>query len=303
MNYTLRHLRYFVAAVEAGSISQAARDLNISQPSVSSAIDHLEREVGVELLLRKRPVGVLPTAAGRDLMRAARLLLNHAKEFDAAASSLSDAIAGEIHVACFVNIASVYLAAILRSFYERHPNVTVRCHVVDQGDIFEGIDSGLYETALTFDLNLTSDYSVDIVTELPPRLVVSHRHPLAQRATASLADVASETFIFLDLPHSRDYFLSLFHTLDMHPARLIPVASFETIRALAGNGLGYSLLNIETRTAMNYDGTQVRYVTLTDKLRPLRICLLTPSGSASRRAVRTFNDHVKSFFANLRLTR
>ena len=160
LNYTLRHLKYFLVAADTGSISQAARDLNISQPSISAAINHLEREIGVELFLRKRPHGVVLTAAGRDLIRATRQLLNHTKEFEVSAGSLVDAVAGEIHVACFVNIASTYLAAILRSFYALYPNVTVRCYIEDQGEILSGISSGRYETAITFDLDLTDDFEV-----------------------------------------------------------------------------------------------------------------------------------------------
>ncbi len=296
LNYTLRHLKYFMVAAECGSISQAARDLNISQPSISAAINHLEREIGVELFLRKRPHGVTLTAAGRDLIRAARQLLNHSKEFEASAGNLVDAVASEIHVACFVNIAPTYLAAILRSFHATHANITVRCYVEDQGDILAGISSGRYETAITFDLDLTDDHKVEVVRELPPRLVVSSHHPLAQRSRASLEQVLSEPFIVLDLPHSRSYFLSLFHNLGLRPSRIITVSSFETIRSLVGNQFGYSLLNIEPRAVINYDGTQVRYINLREKLRPLQLCLLTLAGSTPRRAVLAFNKHAQAFF-------
>ncbi|RTL55185.1 MAG: LysR family transcriptional regulator [Bradyrhizobiaceae bacterium] len=299
LNYTLRHLKYFLVAADTGSISQAARDLNISQPSISAAINHLEREIGVELFLRKRPQGVALTAAGRDLIRATRQLLNHAKEFEVSAGSLVDALAGEIHIACFVNIASTYLAAILRSFYAAHPNVTVRCHIEDQSEILSGISSGRYESAITFDLDLTNDFNVEVVRELMPRLVISKHHPLAKRSRASLEQVIAEPFIVLDLPHSRNYFLSLFHNQGLRPNRIIPVSSFETIRSLVGNELGYSLLNIETRTAMNYDGTEVRYVNLREKLRPLKICMVTLKGSSPRRAVTAFNKHVQTFFKKM----
>jgi DNA-binding transcriptional LysR family regulator len=299
LNYTLRHLKYFLVAADTGSISQAARELNISQPSISAAIDHLEKEIGVELFLRKRPHGVQLTAAGRDLIRATRQLLNHTKEFEASAGSLVDAVAGEIHIACFVNVASTYLAAILRSFYAANPNVTVRCYIEDQSDILSGIASGRYEAALTFDLDLTDDFKVEVVRDLAPYLVVSNHHPLAQRSRVSLEQVISEPFIVLDLPHSRNYFLSLFHSAGLRPSRVIPVSSFETIRSFVGNQIGYSLLNIEARTVMNYDGTQVRYVNLREKLRPLKVCIVTLAGSSPRRAITAFNKHVQTFFKKL----
>ena len=71
----LRHLRYFVAVVEAGSLTEAAeKKLHTSQPSLSRQIRDLEYQVGTELLTRTAS-GVAPTAAGRAFLDHARLAL------------------------------------------------------------------------------------------------------------------------------------------------------------------------------------------------------------------------------------
>ena len=71
----LRHLRYFVAVVEAGSLTEAAeKKLHTSQPSLSRQIRDLEYQVGTELLTRTAG-GVTPTAAGRAFLDHARLAL------------------------------------------------------------------------------------------------------------------------------------------------------------------------------------------------------------------------------------
>jgi LysR family transcriptional regulator, hca operon transcriptional activator len=80
----LRHLRYFIAVAEAGSLTEAAeRRLHTSQPSLSRQIRDLEREVGAELLSRSVR-GVELTAAGKAFADHARLALTHA---DAAAET------------------------------------------------------------------------------------------------------------------------------------------------------------------------------------------------------------------------
>ncbi len=71
----LRHLRYFVAVVEAGSLSEAAeKKLHTSQPSLSRQIRDLENEVGFDLLTRSAS-GVVMTAAGRAFLDHARIAL------------------------------------------------------------------------------------------------------------------------------------------------------------------------------------------------------------------------------------
>ena len=71
----LRHLRYYVAVVEAGSLTEAAeKKLHTSQPSLSRQIRDLEYQVGTELLTRTAS-GVVPTAAGRAFLDHARLAL------------------------------------------------------------------------------------------------------------------------------------------------------------------------------------------------------------------------------------
>ncbi len=69
-----RQLRYFVAVVEAGSISRAAGVVHVAQPALSQQIAELEDRIGTKLLLRT-PRGVKPTSAGEVLFREAALIL------------------------------------------------------------------------------------------------------------------------------------------------------------------------------------------------------------------------------------
>jgi len=72
----LRHLRYFIAVAETGSLTLAAeRRLHTSQPSLSRQIRDLELEVGAQLLIRG-PRGIELTPAGRVFLDHARLVLS-----------------------------------------------------------------------------------------------------------------------------------------------------------------------------------------------------------------------------------
>jgi len=298
MSYTLRQLRYFAAVADCGSISNAARHLNVSQPSISNAILQLEKRYSVVLFLRRNSNGVALTPSGQILLREARLVLHHATDFETLATSILTEVTGVLKIACFVNIAPAYMASIASRFVQFYPGVSIDLKIGNQQEVFDAIDSGEYEIGLTFDLELPSHYRIDFLSEFPPMAVLSESDPLASRETLALSELIKGNFIYLDLPHSRNYFLSLFERQNLNPHRSQAIGSFETVRAFVGNGLGYSILNLKPRNQTNYDGTHVRYVALQGEHRPLRMCCISLKQEVYRRAAIAFIEFVDSFFKN-----
>ena len=117
MQVSLRQLRYVVAAAEAGNVTEAARRLSVSQPSISSAIAELEGFVGVALFIRQHARGVTLTPAGARIVNEARLLLKHAGEFSQNALDLSNELKGEIIVGCFLTLAVRFMPFICRLWW------------------------------------------------------------------------------------------------------------------------------------------------------------------------------------------
>jgi len=79
VKFTFRQLGYFIAAAETGSITAASQRASISQPAISTAISHIERELDVQLFLRHHAQGLSLTPAGRALLREAKQLLKQAE--------------------------------------------------------------------------------------------------------------------------------------------------------------------------------------------------------------------------------
>ena len=121
MQFTLKHLRYFVAAAERGSVTAAARAIHVSQPSISEAIAHLEDVFDLQLFLRHHAQGLSPTPAGRRLLLEARSLLAHADDLEQSARGLADALAGDLDVGCFITFASLLMPGLLGAFAARFP--------------------------------------------------------------------------------------------------------------------------------------------------------------------------------------
>ncbi|MEP0703328.1 MAG: LysR family transcriptional regulator [Lentilitoribacter sp.] len=299
MRYTLRQLAYFVAAADHGSISNAARALNVSQPSISNAILQLEKQYSVSLFLRRNSNGVRLTPSGDLLLREARSVLAHAGDFEALATSVLNDVTGEIRVACFVNIAPVYMATITREFQEKYPGTRVEMMIGNQQEIFDAIDSGGYELGLTFDLDIPQEYRIDYLATFPPQLVLPAGHRFANNETLPLKEMLDETFVYLDLPHSSSYFFSLFTSQGLQARHIVPVASFETIRSFVGNQLGFSILNLMPKNKRNYDGTRVHYVPLEGSNRSLKLCAISLKRNIYRRSTLAFIDHLNDLFSKV----
>jgi len=137
-------MRYFVAAVEAGSISAAARRLQIGQPTISKALGGLENYLGTRLLVRTTRSQAL-TEAGRHYFERARIVLDEIEEAEAAARSEDASLTGWLRIAAAPVLAAQVIIPRLPAFRALHPELKLDLVLDDrQIDLVaEGIDVAL----------------------------------------------------------------------------------------------------------------------------------------------------------------
>src|SRR6185312_16760654 len=121
----LRHLRAFVAIVEAGGVARAAARLNVSQPALSRQILALEDDLGLRLFDR---IGrrLRLTAPGEDLLLRSRRLLTDAESLSDRARALRAGETGVLQVGATPQAIETVLAGFLSAYRRRHPGVDVR---------------------------------------------------------------------------------------------------------------------------------------------------------------------------------
>lgn len=299
-NFSLRELRALVTVAELGSISLAARKLGRSTASVSTAVSDIEAKLGIQLFVRKPAKGLSATSSGEIISMEARGLLAHADEFEMIAGALGSGLEGEVSVGCFTNLAPILFASLLAAFNLEYPGIQVRMHIGDQEEVLQALRSGMTELALTFDLDISDHYDTITMAELPPHAIVPAVHRLAHRNEISLLELIDEPFVLMDLPHTRQYFLSVFYSQSLEPKIRYRSTSFEAVRALVGNNLGYALLNLEPKHSLTYDGSEVVSLKLKETLRPLKVVLVSLKRTARRRIARTFQDFARSFLKTWR---
>jgi len=145
----LRKLGLFVAVVDAGGFTAAARAVRVAQPSVSLAVKELEREVGAELLVRARD-GVTLTPAGEALLGPARRALREVATAGAAVDDVLGLRTGHLDVASLPTLAADPVAGIVGRFHAAHPKVTVRLLApTEPREVVDAVRSGRAEVGVT----------------------------------------------------------------------------------------------------------------------------------------------------------
>jgi DNA-binding transcriptional LysR family regulator len=295
LRFTLRQLEYFVAVGEAGSIAKAAKQVNVSAPSISASIAQLEAEFGVQLFVRKHSHRLSLTAGGRIFLREATRLLSEAEALHDVADDLAEHVRGPLAIGCLLTFAQIVLPALRKKFEELYPDVRVRQFERDQSQLLEMLQRGEIDAALTYDLEVSQDLAFEPLIVLPAYVMLPADHPFATRASVIAEDLVAEPMILLDLPHSREYFLSAFQKKGLRPKITERTTDIAVMRSMVANGFGYGIANMRPLNALSPDGKRLAFIPLGDDLRALTMGVVIPNAEHRTRAVQAFIDHCRRF--------
>jgi len=192
MRYTLRQLEVFLAVARAESVSQAARELHMSQSAASGSLADLERQFGVQLFDRfgKR---LQTSQLGRSLRPRAEALLERARELESTLEKQKDV--GQLRIGATLTIGNYLAVPLMARFMREQPGAALTLSVANTEEIarqvenFE-IDVGLVEGELErADLQLTPWRDDELVVFCAPD------HPLARRRVLDDDDLRAASWI------------------------------------------------------------------------------------------------------------
>ena len=289
--YTLRQLEYFVAVGKAGSIVAASDKLNVSSPSISAAITQLEVEFGVNLFVREHARGLSLTKAGQKFLERTEFVLREAELLATLAGEITGKIQGILSVGCLVTFAQIILPGLRREFETAYPDVRIDQRELNQAVIFSQLRRAELDIALTYDLDIPPDLQFKPLHELPPYVVLSEGHPLADRAELTISDLKDNPMVLLDLPFSDEYFLSFFRKANIKPNIAERTADMSVMRSLVANDFGFSIANIRPLNARSPDGKKLIFVPLTGDVRPMQLGLLRARGENETNTLQAFVEH------------
>ena len=147
MAVTVTQLRSFLAVVRTGSVTAAAEELVVSQPSVSAAVSALTRELGVELTER---VGrnVRPSPAGNAFASYAADIIGLLDQGARAAREAADATATELRIGAVTTAGEHIVPQLMQAFAARHPEVALNVDVGNRERVFERLRTHRSDVAI-----------------------------------------------------------------------------------------------------------------------------------------------------------
>lgn len=210
--------------------------------------------------------------------------------------AVPDARDERLALACFHSFGPAFLPRMLRRLAQDGA-VDVSLVEGDQRRVDAALSSGEVELALLFDMELDPNFTAIPLTELPPYVLLPQGHPLAGRASLAAADLAGLPMIQLLTPPSGRYFLRLLQAEGVDPHIAYRTTSFEMVRGLVGQGLGYSILATRPAEDGTYDGSRLAVVPFVTAEPPSRIVLARRKGAPLSPAAERFLALAQEFFA------
>jgi len=238
----LYYLQYFLAVARRESFSRAARDMHVTQPTVSNGVRELEDTLGVKLFNRgSRHVSL--TMEGRALVDYAVRIQDLAEEAENRLAS-GDVHPGEGFAFGATDAAVTYLLTdILKRYVERYPELELSVHVSPSQYLVEELLANRSEFALiTLPYTHPRIETMSIYHDAMP-LVVGGGHPFAGRSSVALTEVAEQPLIlFHEDSVSRRIVDERFTEVGVSPRVVMEMRSPEAMRNLVEAGVGISFL-------------------------------------------------------------
>ncbi|MFN3716819.1 MAG: LysR substrate-binding domain-containing protein [Thiobacillus sp.] len=238
---TLQELKYLVALADHGHFGRAADACFITQSTLSTQIKKLEDFLGVTLFDRslKR---VTPTPIGREILQAARNIVEEAERIREVARHAQDPMVRTIHLGVIPTLGPYYLPYALTLVQKKHPGLRLLLHEEMTPQILEHLVDGRLDAGILALPVMDDNLKIEPLFHEPFFAAMPAGHALAERDTLKVSDLDGEKLMLLDEGHClRDQALDVCGT-HASGREEVRATSLETLRQMVGMGLGITLL-------------------------------------------------------------
>lgn len=287
----LRQIEVLQAILQTGSVTGAAKLLNVSQPSVSTVLQHTEAQLGIQLFersggrLKASPEAQALFPEISDIFRRVNRLSQNAR-------SLAKGRLGRINVAGTLALSNGYLVDTVSIFAKSHPEVDVTIHSLQTPEIIERVLSRELNLGACYGEVTSAGLRVEELTQGGMICVMPQAHPLVQKAQIAVTDIAGERLItYDDGDWLRAKVEKLFEEFEIHPNLSLQVSQTITAIRLVHQGVGVALVEPFYFAAVQPAGLVARPITPAQQL---SVQLIRPSDAVDSAALSAFVEILRS---------
>lgn len=263
---TVEKIRYFIEVARSSSITQAAKNLYVSQPNLSKQIAQMEAECGFALFSRTKHRLEL-TEAGAKLYEQLQHVPDTIEAAFAQAKEISLRSAQRLSVGVMeLQEMSEMLMPAIAEFSRQYPMVDVNLERTGFSRLRVGLDSGMYDVIVTmaFDALDMPGYEEMVLSEPLPMIAVHKDTALAKRKSVSFRELKNESFVLIasrETPRGEQEFMKECANAGFEPRLVRRPSSLESLLLCVEAGMGIALLDNNIRLDPN---TPVRLVPVND---------------------------------------
>jgi LysR family transcriptional regulator, low CO2-responsive transcriptional regulator len=242
MAVTLTQLSAFLAVARRGSVTAAAEELVVTQPSVSAAVSALERELGVQLTERAGRT-LAPTPAGRAYMPYAEEVIGLLERGWRAAREAAEPHAATLRVSAVTTAGEHLVPLLLQAFRERHPELGVSLDVGNRETVFARLADHAVDVAITGRVPDDGRLHGEPFAENEIVLITAASDPLARRRWVAIEELGRRPWLVREPGSGTRSMCEEFLAGHGLSPELLTLGSNGAIRQAARVGLGVALLS------------------------------------------------------------
>jgi DNA-binding transcriptional LysR family regulator len=297
MNLTLKQLRAFTAVADAGSFTDAAKRLYLTQSGLSLMVKELETELGVRVFDRSTRKIKLSVAGADFYPLAAKVL----EDLDSAVKStlqLQDKQRGNVRIACTPLYASSLLPRALVEYRVRYPAIQVRLLDSLNEEALLRVASGEADFAVAPQRDTAPDLQEEPLFKDRFEIVCPTGHPLAARARVTWQQVLEHPFVSLTRDYTRRLQADLAaHSLALRVQPAHEVSYLTTALGMVNCGLGVTALPSSALPMISPLGLVT--VAVDEPVVYRQVSFFTRRGQSLSPAAASFHDFLVNFTAGL----
>ena len=242
MHASFRQLRLFLALVDTGSVSAAAKQAHVTQPTASMQLKELGENIG-EPLFEVISKKVHLTEAGERLAKTVRSMLGEWQSFEQEMAQFKGLTRGRLKVAA-VSTAKYFIPQMLGEFCKRHPDIEIAFEVLNRDGVVTRLENNMDDLYIMSMPPAHIDIEDEIFMSNPIAIISANSHPLAKKKKIELKDLKDEKFVMRERGSgTRMAVDAFFKKKHFRPEIRLELGTNEAVRNSVAANLGIAALS------------------------------------------------------------